>query len=156
MCVLRILPARAPAGVFKPLFDKVKFWIKFYLKSLLTIIPGIAEGPNQGGGLVWSVQVLAVGISFFSPPLASLLLALDNPTVNYLSLDLEGAELQVLCCWKWCQISLWFSGAIGPFFGSKRFQFQVIRTIPFNQLDIEVLSVEFNLLGRWNISLNLS
>ena len=31
-------------------------------------------------------------------PLASLLLALDNPTVNYLSLDLEGAELQVLCC----------------------------------------------------------
>ena len=31
-------------------------------------------------------------------PLASLLLALDNPTVNYLSLDLEGAELEVLCC----------------------------------------------------------
>ena len=38
--------------------------------------------------------------------------------------------------------------AIGPFFGIKLFQFQVIRTIPFNQLDIEVLSVEFNLLGR--------
>ena len=29
-------------------------------------------------------------------PLASLLLALGNPTVNYLSLDLEGAELEVL------------------------------------------------------------
>ena len=31
----------------------------------------MAEGPNQGGGLVWSVQVLAVGISFFSPPQAT-------------------------------------------------------------------------------------
>merc|ERR1719432_128127 len=51
-------------------------------------------------------------------PLASLLLALKNPTVNYLSLDLEGAELEV------------------------------IKTIPFHQLNIEVLSVEFNLLGR--------
>ena len=28
-------------------------------------------------------------------PMASLLLALGNPTVNYLSLDLEGAELEV-------------------------------------------------------------
>ena len=29
-------------------------------------------------------------------PLASLLLAMGNPTVNYLSLDLEGAELEVI------------------------------------------------------------
>ena len=28
-------------------------------------------------------------------PLGSLILALGNPTVNYLSLDLEGAEMQV-------------------------------------------------------------
>ena len=28
-------------------------------------------------------------------PLASLLLAMGNPTVNYFSLDLEGAELEV-------------------------------------------------------------
>ena len=28
-------------------------------------------------------------------PLASLLLALNNPTVNYLSLDLEGSEFEV-------------------------------------------------------------
>ena len=35
MCVLRILTARAPAGVFKPLFDKVKFWIKFLFKITL-------------------------------------------------------------------------------------------------------------------------
>ena len=31
-------------------------------------------------------------------PMTSLLLALGNPTVNYLSLDLEGAELEVLSC----------------------------------------------------------
>ena len=35
MCVLRISKARAPAGVFKPLFDKVKFWIKFLFKITL-------------------------------------------------------------------------------------------------------------------------
>ena len=29
-------------------------------------------------------------------PLYSLLLAMDNPTVHYLSLDIEGAEFQVL------------------------------------------------------------
>jgi len=51
-------------------------------------------------------------------PLASLLLALGNPTVNYFSLDIEGAELEV------------------------------IKAIPFDQLNIEVLSVEFNLLGK--------
>jgi len=51
-------------------------------------------------------------------PLASLLLAMGNPTVNYFSLDLEGAELEV------------------------------IKAIPFDQLNIEVLSVEFNLLGK--------
>ena len=33
-----------------------------------------------------------------------------------------------------------------------KFSFQVIKTIPFNQLNIEVLSVEFNLLGRLEIS----
>ena len=31
----------------------------------------------------------------------SLLLALGNPTVNYLSLDIEGAELQVLKSIPW-------------------------------------------------------
>ena len=31
----------------------------------------------------------------------SLLLALDNPKVNYLSLDIEGAELQVLRSVPW-------------------------------------------------------
>ena len=33
---------------------------------------------------------------------------------------------------------------------------QVIKTIPFKQLDIEVLSVEFNLLGRFYLLLKAS
>ena len=48
-----------------------------------------------------ALESIAQEIIFFQVqclPLASLLLALDNPTVNYLSLDLEGAELEVLCC----------------------------------------------------------
>ena len=45
-------------------------------------------------------------------PLYSLLLAAGNPTVDYLSLDVEGAELKVL------------------------------QTIPFSEVDIRVISVE--------------
>jgi len=51
-------------------------------------------------------------------PLYSLLLAMGNPTVNYFILDIEGAELQVL------------------------------RTIPWDKVDIEVLSVETDLAGK--------
>ena len=50
-------------------------------------------------------------------PLSSLLLALDNPTVHYFSLDIEGAELQVL------------------------------QTIPWGLVDIRVISVETHLAG---------
>ncbi len=46
-------------------------------------------------------------------PLYSLLLALNQTRVDYFSLDVEGAELKVL------------------------------KTIPFNKLDIQVLTVEF-------------
>ena len=45
-------------------------------------------------------------------PLYSLLLALGNPTVDFLSLDIEGAE------------------------------FQVLKTIPWDKVDIRALSVE--------------
>ena len=45
-------------------------------------------------------------------PLLTLLLAMGNPTVDYLSLDIEGAELPVL------------------------------RTIPFDKIDVRTLSVE--------------
>ena len=45
-------------------------------------------------------------------PLFSTLLALDNPTVNFLSLDIEGAE------------------------------FEVLKTIPWDKVDIEVIVAE--------------
>jgi len=51
-------------------------------------------------------------------PLYSILLALGNPTVHYFSLDVEGAE------------------------------FPILRTIPWDQVDIRVLSVESHLAGR--------
>jgi len=51
-------------------------------------------------------------------PLASILLAVGNQTVNYLSLDIEGAEIQVL------------------------------ETLPWKLLDIEVMGVEMNHLGE--------
>ena len=51
-------------------------------------------------------------------PLFSLLLALGNPTVNYLSLDIEGAE------------------------------YPVLQTIPWDKVDIEVLTVETNHAGE--------
>lgn len=50
-------------------------------------------------------------------PLGSLILAMGNPTVNYLSLDLEGAEMQVL------------------------------ESLPWSKVNIEVISAEVNLLG---------
>jgi len=50
-------------------------------------------------------------------PLYSVLLALDNPKVDYFSLDIEGAEIPVLT------------------------------TIPFDKVDISLISVESNHLG---------
>ncbi|XP_023322539.1 uncharacterized protein LOC111696953 [Eurytemora carolleeae] len=51
-------------------------------------------------------------------PLYSVLLSLGNPTVNYFSLDVEGAE------------------------------FAILRTVPWDKVDIQVLSVETHLLDR--------
>lgn len=51
-------------------------------------------------------------------PLYSLLLALGNPTVHYLSLDIEGAE------------------------------FPVLTSIPWNKVDIKAVTVETHLAGR--------
>ena len=39
-------------------------------------------------------------------PLYSILLALDNPTVHYLSLDIEGAEYQVLQHLPWDKVDI--------------------------------------------------
>ena len=50
-------------------------------------------------------------------PLYSLIMAVGNPTVNWFILDIEGAE------------------------------FQVLKTVPWDKVDIEVLSVETDLAG---------
>ena len=50
-------------------------------------------------------------------PLYTLLLAMDNPTVHWFILDIEGAE------------------------------FQVLQTIPWSLVDIEMISVETDLAG---------
>ena len=51
-------------------------------------------------------------------PVYSLLLALGNPTVNYFSLDIEGAE------------------------------YLVLQSIPWDKVDIEVLGVELHIAGK--------
>jgi len=51
-------------------------------------------------------------------PLYSLLLAVDNPTINFFSLDIEGAE------------------------------FLVLQSIPWDKVDIEVMVVELHLAGK--------
>ena len=98
-------------------------------------------------------------------PLASLLLALKNPTINYLSLDLEGAELEVPSIFWDSPCSCVVSQSGNNCFNSLEslvflawcdLNLQVIKTIPFKQLDIEVLSVEFNLLGRFILLLKAS
>ena len=53
--------------------------------SMAGLLP---EGVEAGG---WSIQHQCV-------PLGAMLLALGGPRVNYLSLDIEGAELQVRPC----------------------------------------------------------
>jgi len=67
-------------------------------------------------------------------PLASILFAVGNRTVNYLSLDIEGAELQVA-------ISFMLNH-------NNEISFQTLRTLPWNLLDIEVIGVEANHLGE--------
>jgi len=71
------------------------------------------------GGMAGLVTKMGDNTSEFQCfPLASILLAVGNQTVNYLSLDIEGAEIQVL------------------------------KTLPWKLLDIEVIGVEMNHLGE--------
>ena len=51
-------------------------------------------------------------------PLYSILMALGNPKVDYFSLDIEGAE------------------------------FPVLKTIPFDKVDIRLIDIEFNHIGK--------
>ena len=64
-------------------------------------------------------------------PLYSILQAMGNPTVNYFSLDIEGAELQVN------NFLIFYFHLIVPV--------KVLRTLPWDKVDIEVLSVETHL-----------
>jgi hypothetical protein len=83
-------------------------------KTCLSFLPRSSEmyyrigteetGPSDGA----KIQCL---------PLYSLLLALDNPTVNYMSLDIEGGE------------------------------FQILQSIPWDKVDIEVMTIESHFLG---------
>jgi len=51
-------------------------------------------------------------------PFYSILLALDNPTVNWISLDIEGAE------------------------------YEVLKTVPWDKVDIQSLTVETHMIGK--------
>ena len=72
-------------------------------------------GPVTMAGIVTQPGINTVKMQCM--PLYSFIMAAGNPTVNYLILDIEGAELQVL------------------------------RTLPWDKVDIEVLSVETDLAG---------
>ena len=83
-------------------------WIDDHL--FLGIIPTAGERNSiKKGRSQYKLQCL---------PLYSLILAAGNPTVDYLSLDVEGAEMKVL------------------------------RTIPFDKVDIRVFSIEVNKLDK--------
>ena len=61
-------------------------------------------------------------------PLYSILLAVGNPTVNYFSLDIEGAEYLVSTAENQLQLQL--------------FSAQVLQQLPWDKVDIEVLGIE--------------
>ena len=63
------------------------------------------EGVISMGGIIPEERKESSKLQCF--PLASLLLALDNPTVHYFSLDIEGAELGVLESLPWQLLDIW-------------------------------------------------
>ena len=63
------------------------------------------EGVISMGGIIPEERKDSNKLQCF--PLASLLLALDNPTVHYFSLDIEGAELGVLESLPWQLLDIW-------------------------------------------------
>jgi len=76
------------------------------------------EGESRSmGGIVTDNRNNSDMIKAQCFPLYSILLALDNPTVHYISLDVEGAE------------------------------FAILQTIPWDKVDIQVLSVESHMLN---------
>ena len=81
------------------------------------IMPGdVDRDPNNPNHKLRNVHRRTVLMQCF--PLYSILLALDNPTVDYFSLDIEGAE------------------------------YPVLKTIPFDKVDIKMMGIEFVHMGK--------
>eukprot|EP00096_Caligus_rogercresseyi_P014241 TRINITY_DN673_c0_g1_i1.p1 TRINITY_DN673_c0_g1~~TRINITY_DN673_c0_g1_i1.p1 ORF type:complete len:306 (-),score=87.01 TRINITY_DN673_c0_g1_i1:282-1199(-) len=74
------------------------------------------DGEEPGNDMDKAVDRRKIRVQCF--PLFSILMALGNPTVHYLSLDIEGAELPVL------------------------------RTVPFDDVDIKLMGIESNHMGE--------
>ena len=96
-------------SIFRPHF--AKFSSEPIAGVMAGLVPDIEAAPPVNGSSMSEVVVIIMWNmwprkAFLTPvpvtssqfqcfPLASLLLAIGNPTVNYFSLDLEGAELEV-------------------------------------------------------------
>ena len=78
---------------------------------------GGSSDETQAGILAEGATGVGEMVQMQCIPIFSLLLALGNPTVDFLSLDIEGAE------------------------------YQVLKTIPWNKVDIRALSVETQFAG---------
>ena len=63
---------------------------------------------NSAPGTMAGIAIQSSGptITMQCLPLASLILALGNPTVDYLSLDIEGSELEVLTSLPWHRLDI--------------------------------------------------
>ncbi|XP_023345482.1 uncharacterized protein LOC111714576 [Eurytemora carolleeae] len=90
------------------------------INTCLSPLPRVSTIPfslNRPGVLLVDDETENTGLSLQCYPLFSILQAMGNPTVNYFSLDIEGGE------------------------------FQVLKTIPWDKVDIQVLSVETHFAG---------
>lgn len=83
--------------------------VKFHVHGLLGGIVNTAKNKEVSNREMIEIQCF---------PVYSVLMALGNPRVDYFTLDIEGAELQVL------------------------------ETIPFDKVDIQVLDIEMNHVGE--------
>ena len=72
-------------------------------------------------------------------PLYSLLAAVSARTVNYLSLDIEGVEFEV---------NHLYNSNIYIVYIVHSLTVQVLKTIPWSEVDIEVVTVEVNHAGE--------
>ena len=80
-------------------------WVDFDWESSggasVTAMSGLVPGPTQTSMRLqvscdwWRASHVTMVCTVQCLPLASLVLAMGNPTVHYFSLDIEGAELQV-------------------------------------------------------------